>query len=306
MAAIEASGVTYRYGRIDALRDLDLQVPEGALYALLGPNGSGKTTLLQVLMGLRRPQRGSASVLGVDSTRYTVRDRMRIAYVAEGQSLPTWMTVRQLEAYLEPLYPTWDRALANDLRERFALDADRKIGALSSGGQMKAGLLAALAPRPQVLLMDEPFTGMDALVKDELVRGLLASAGSEAWTVLLCSHDIGELELLADWVGFLDDGVMQLSEPMDIVHQRFKRVEVVFPDGGRAPDVASPNDWLSVERTAGRLDFVTSRADVEVMNGELAARFPSPARVDIREATLREVFVALARRSESASRRKVA
>src|SRR5438067_5396272 len=107
--------------------------------------------------------------------------------------------------------------------------------------------------------MDEPFTGLDALVKDELVRGLLASAGSEAWTVLLCSHDIGELELLADWVGFLDDGVMQLSEPMDMVHQRFKRVEVTFGDAHIATDLATPADWLSVERTVHRLSFVTSR-----------------------------------------------
>src|SRR6185312_9022456 len=118
-------------------RDLDLVVPDGALYALLGPNGSGKTTLLQVLMGLRRPQQGRVSLLGVDSTALTVRDRAAIGYVAEGQSLPGWMRLEQLEAYLAPLYPTWDRALADHLRDRFDLDPSRTIKSLSRGQHMK-------------------------------------------------------------------------------------------------------------------------------------------------------------------------
>jgi ABC-2 type transport system ATP-binding protein len=134
MTAVEAHHVTYRYGRLEALRDLDLVIPDGALYALLGPNGSGKTTLLQVLMGLRRPQQGRVSLLGVDSTALTVRDRAAIGYVAEGQSLPGWMRLEQLEAYLAPLYPTWDATLACELRERFGLDPKRKVGTFSREG----------------------------------------------------------------------------------------------------------------------------------------------------------------------------
>jgi ABC-2 type transport system ATP-binding protein len=302
MAAIEANLVSFSYGGISALRDLDLEVPEGALYAMLGPNGSGKTTLLQILMGLRRARSGRAAVLGVDSRRLSMKDRAQIAYVAEGQSLPSWMRLEELEAYLAPLYPTWDRALANQLRDRFNLDPKRKIGAFSRGGQMKAALLCALAPRPRLLLMDEPFTGMDALVKDELVRGLLASAGSEGWTVLLCSHDIGELELLADWVGFLADGKMRLSEPLDLLYQRFKRVEVTLPSNGADVEYLAEN-WLSVEQGNGRLSFLSSRADVD---DELAQRFPPTAEVTVRAATLREIFVALARESELVQRRSAA
>lgn len=302
MAAIEANQVSFSYGGISALRDLDLDVPDGALYAMLGPNGSGKTTLLQILMGLRRARSGRAAVLGVDSRRLSMKDRAQIAYVAEGQSLPSWMRLEELEAYLAPLYPTWDRALANQLRDRFNLDPKRKIGAFSRGGQMKAALLCALAPRPRLLLMDEPFTGMDALVKDELVRGLLASAGSEGWTVLLCSHDIGELELLADWVGFLADGKMRLSEPLDLLYQRFKRVEVTLPSNGADVEYLA-EDWLSVEQGNGRLSFLSSRADVD---DELAQRFPPTAEVTVRAATLREIFVALARESELVQRRSAA
>jgi ABC-2 type transport system ATP-binding protein len=303
MTAIEADRVSFSYGGVTALRDLELAVPEGALYAMLGPNGSGKTTLLQILTGLRHADSGRAAVLGVDSRRLSTRDRARIAYVAEGQSLPSWMRLEELEGYLAPLYPTWDRDLANQLRERFNLDPKRKIAAFSRGGQMKAALLCALAPRPRVLLMDEPFTGMDALVKDELVRGLLASASSEGWTVLLCSHDIGELELLADWVGFLADGQMRLSEPLDLLYQRFKHVEVALHSGGGPADGYIGQDWLSVEQGNGRLSFLTSRADVD---SELAQRFPPGAEVTVRAATLREIFIALARESELVQRRSAA
>ena len=296
MNVVEVSGVTYKYGRVTALRDVSFAVPEGALYALLGPNGSGKTTLLQILMGLRRPHSGHASILGVETTALTPLIKSTIGYVAEGQMLPSGMRIREIESYLKPLYDTWDVALANELRERFELDPTRKVNALSRGEQVKASLLFALAPRPRLLVMDEPFTGMDALVKDELVRGLLESADSEGWTVLICSHDIGELELLADRVGFLDRGTMRLSETMDAVRERFKHVEVTMPPESTARDDRElPSDWLSVERSGQRLTFVTSEATGAPIEKVIAMRLGAVSHVEVRNATLREVFVALAR-----------
>lgn len=298
MTVLEVSAVTYRYGRHVALRGVDFTVPEGALYALLGPNGSGKTTLLQLVMGLRRPHAGRVRVMGADSTALTWRSRTSIAYVAEGQPLPDWMRLEQLEAYLAPLHPSWDPALARDLRERFELDPTRKLRALSRGERMKAALLCALAPRPRLLVMDEPFSGMDALVKDELVRGLLASAGTEGWTVLLCSHDIGELELLADYVGFLDAGTMRLSEPMEILRNRFKHVDALVPEAPK--DWSAPREWMSVERSGARMSFVMSLDTGDTAERSVAARLPGVARVDVRDATLREVFGALAARGAAA------
>ena len=296
MPAIEVDHVSYTYGRVEALHDVTFSVPEGALYALLGPNGSGKTTLLQILLGVRRVRAGSASLLGSDSRALTVAQRRRIAYVSEGLSLPRWMTLEQLEAYVAPLYPTWDRSLAMQLQGRFALDPTRRIGTLSRGERMKAAVLCALAPRPKVLLMDEPFTGMDAVVKDDLVRGLLESAGSEGWTVLIASHDIGELELLADWVGFLQGGRMRLSEPMDGIRERFKRVTII--GGGSVMDHQSVDaSWLGVERAGRRLTFLTARA-TDDRNGtaaELRRRFADADQIEIEDASLREIFVALAR-----------
>jgi ABC-2 type transport system ATP-binding protein len=292
---VDVSNLSYSFGKVAALRDVSFTVPQGALYALLGPNGSGKTTLLEILMGLRRPRGGRALLRGVPSDKLTTRDRATIGYVAEGQELPGWMRLDQLESYLRPLYDTWDRALANDLRARFELDPSRKITHLSRGERMKAALLCALAPRPSLLVMDEPFTGMDALVKDELVRGLLASSGSEGWTVLLCSHDIGELELLADWVGLLDRGQMRFSEPMEVLRERFNHVDIVLGDHAAIPE-RLPDDWMAVDRSGARLELVVSCRGQDAVRDVVGPRFPNAVRIDARPASLREIFVALTRR----------
>lgn len=293
MNAVEASNLTYRYGKVSALHDVGFSVPEGALYALLGHNGSGKTTLLQILMGLRRPEKGSVRVLGTESTKLSLGQRATIGYVAEGQKLPKWMRLEQLEAYLAPLYATWDVALAAQLRDRLDLDPRRKIATLSRGEYMKAALLCALAPRPKLLLMDEPFTGMDVMVKDDLIRGVLDTAGSEGWTVIISSHDIGELEPMADWVGIIGGGSVRVSESMDSLRERFKYVDVTLDDAA----VARVSDqWLAVERSGQRLSFLAPNADVDFERA-VAAKFPGALRLEVRDATLREIFVAVSKRS---------
>lgn len=294
MSMVEVSRLSYAYGRVQALLQLDLTIPAGALYALVGPNGSGKTTLMQVLLGLRRAQSGRAAVMGRDCATLTAADKASIGYIAEGQSLPGAMSLREAEAFLAPLYPTWDLALARDLRERFALDPDRTFKTLSRGEQMKAALLCALAPRPTLLVMDEPFTGMDALVRDDLVRGLLQSAGAEGWTVLVCSHDIAEVEMLADWVGILQKGRMRLSEPMDQMHQRFKHVEVQLADGAQV-ERPHPAHWFSVEQNGRMMSVIAETDGSDADTAALRARFAGAARLEIRNATLREVFIAVAR-----------
>lgn len=293
MAMVEAHGVTHRYRAVQALSDVDLEVPGGSVFALLGPNGAGKTTLLQILMGLRRPTEGRVALLGRSPWELGPADRAAIGYVAESQRLPKWMTIAKLEAYLAPLYPMWDEDLAADLRRRFDLDPHRRIGTLSRGEYMKTAVLCALAPRPRLVLMDEPFTGMDALVKDELVRALLESSGEDGWTVLVASHDIGELEPLADRVAILVRGRLVVSEPMDALRERFRWVEVV----GRNGAVAIPGELgaaaLSVERSGPRATFLLPEAPAD----EEAVRrwFPAAARVTVRPASLRDVFVTVAR-----------
>lgn len=293
MNAVEAEGLVYAYGRHDALHGVSLAVPEGAIYALLGPNGAGKTTLLQVLANLRHASAGRARLLGRDARALGWRDRQAIGYLAEGTKFPGWMRVRELEAYLAPLYPRWNHSLANALRARFQLDPERKVGTLSRGEQMKAALLCALAPQPKLLLLDEPFTGMDVAVKEELVRGLLESAAGESWTVLVASHDIGELEMLADHVGILVQGRMRLDEPLEHARQRFRRVTVTGDPAMLAEANRRATGWLRVERFGDHLAFVVSDASPALESAVLPALFPGARRIDVRELPLRELYLAV-------------
>ena len=302
MNAIEVDGLSYAYGRRahDALHGVQLAVPEGAIYALLGPNGAGKTTLLQLLAGLRHAPHGTARVLGRDVRALTWLDRQVIGYLAEGQALPGWMRLRELEAYVAPLYPSWDSALADTLRARFQLDPARKVGTLSRGEQMKAALLCALAPRPKLLLLDEPFTGIDVAVKDELVRGLLESAAGEGWTVLIASHDIGELEMLADHVGILVRGRMRLDEPMERARQRFRRVTVTADAATLAAWGPPGKGMLRVEQVGERLTFVAADAADDFETRRLPAMFPGARTITAQEIPLRELYLAVAGAAEGA------
>jgi ABC-2 type transport system ATP-binding protein len=205
------------------------------------------------------------------------------------------MRLAELEAYLAPLYDAWDARLARELRDRFELDPTRKIRTFSRGQRMKVALLCALAPHPRVLVMDEPFTGMDALVKDDLVRGLLASTSADGCTILLCSHDIAELELLADWVGFLDRGSLRLSEPMDRLREQFTRIDATLPGDSTIASVgALPSEWMSKEAAGRRIGFVLRAESRAVAERIVQSRLGEGAQVESRDASLREIFVALA------------
>lgn len=292
--AIQTRALSHRYGRFEALSGVDLEVPKGSLYALLGPNGAGKSTLMKILLGLLRPTSGTAHVAGRDCSSLRPADRQWLSYVAEGQDLPEWMTVAQLEGYLAPLYRRWDYDLARRLRDRFRLPLHRKLKHMSRGEKMKAALLAALAPRPEVLVMDEPFSGMDALVKDELVQGLLELVEEEEWTVFITSHDIGELEMLADWVGFLDRGRLILSEPTDVLRDRFRHVEVRMDPGPLVEIETLPPTWLSPNRSGQRVQFVTCEHGINGWEDEVRGHLLGTRTIDARPTSLREIFVALA------------
>ncbi|WP_373069963.1 ABC transporter ATP-binding protein [Gemmatimonas sp.] len=291
-SAVAVQGLSHRYGRKRVLHELDLTIPEGATYALLGANGAGKTTLLRVLAGIERAQSGSVSLFGDRVQGMTLPQRQRFTYVAEGQELPTWMRLEQMEAYCAPLYPTWDATLAADLRRRFELDATQKIGTMSRGERMKAALLCALAPRPRLLLMDEPFTGMDVAVKEELVRGLLETAGEHGWTILVSTHDIAEIEMLVDWVGFLRDGRIDVSAPWEQLRDRYRRVEFTLAPGISLPR-SRPASWLRVEQSGQRVSVFGSgiggAAIAQAMPGAMVA-------IDEHEVTLRELYLALAKK----------
>ncbi|HTZ22308.1 MAG TPA: ABC transporter ATP-binding protein [Opitutaceae bacterium] len=293
MNPIEIRQLTRRYGRLEAVHELSLDVPAGSVCALLGPNGAGKTTTLKVLLNLLPPTRGEARVLGVDSRRLSPRELQQIGYVSESQQQPDWMTVRQFLDYCRPFYPTWDQSLEKTLLARFELPPERKLKHLSRGMRVKAILLSVLAFRPKVLVLDEPFSGLDPVVREDVTSGLLETAQAGDWTVLLASHDIEEVERLADRVALLETGRVWLDETVESLLQRFRRVEVDLQEGPAQTD-ALPETWLKFERAGNRVTFVDSRYSREVTEPACRARFPEAA-VTARPMTLREIYIALAR-----------
>jgi len=304
MNIIETKNLTRRFGRTEAVHGLDLAVPAGSVFALLGPNGAGKTTTIKLLMNLLRPTAGEARVLGVDARRLGEREFAQIGYVSENQQLPLWMTVRQLLDYCRPFYPTWDRDLEKTLLAQFALPEERKLKHLSRGMLMKAALLSSLAYRPKLLVLDEPFSGLDALVREEFVRGVLEVSASGDWTVFVSSHDIDEVERLCDHVALLDHGRLQFSETTEVLQARFRRVEVTL-QGGEAKLSALPASWLGVERAGGLVRFVESRYERRATEQACRERFPEAA-VTAQPMSLREIFLVLARAGRAEGKKAAA
>jgi ABC-2 type transport system ATP-binding protein len=303
MNIIETHNLTRRFGRTEAVEGLDLAVPAGSVCALLGPNGAGKSTTIKMLMNLIVPSAGEARVMGVDSRRLGPREFAQIGYVSENQQLPVWMTVRQLLNYCRPFYPTWDLRLERELSSQLALPEDRKLSQFSRGMLMKAALLSSLAYRPKLLVLDEPFSGLDPLVRDELVKSIIEVSASGSWTVLVSSHDIEEVERMTDHVALLDSGRLRLSEPIDALEARFRRIEFDIPPGATVDESKSglPPAWLEFERSGNRISFVDSAFN-SAASERSRNQFVPVGQAIIRPMTLREIFLTLARTGWSSAK----
>jgi ABC-2 type transport system ATP-binding protein len=226
---ILTQGLNRSFGRSEAVHDVSMSIEPGSIYGFLGPNGAGKTTTINLLMNILEPSSGEAAVLGVDSRKLSPAEFARIGYVSEHQDLPAWMTVARFLRYCRAFYPTWDDALADHLLRRFDLPATTKLRSLSRGMRMKAALISAIAYRPELLVLDEPFSGLDPVVRDELVESIPGLAAETNWTVLVSSHDLAEIESVASHIGFIDQGRLRLSEDLPSLQARFREVEVTGP-----------------------------------------------------------------------------
>jgi ABC-2 type transport system ATP-binding protein len=291
-SAIRTEHLEKRFHRVEALRDLNLDVPTGAIYALVGPNGAGKTTTIKILMNIFPATSGRAEVLGTDSNKLAGRAFTSIGYVSENQHLPDWMRVGAFFAYLRPFYPTWDRDLENELVKQFQLPLDRKLAKLSRGMRMKAALASALAYRPRLIVLDEPFGGLDPLVRDEVIDGLLERA-SEA-TILVSSHDLAEIENLASHIGYLDRGCLRLSEEMTTLAERFREVELTFDQPPLSPEPL-PGTWMQVSTSASVLRFVETHFNEERTTADIRRSFGDVRNVTFTPMSLRSIFLAMAK-----------
>jgi len=290
--AIVTRTLTKRFGRSVALDSVNIEVPAGSIYALVGPNGAGKTSLIKVLMNIFGPTAGTAEIQGLDSTRLRGEAFQRIGYVSENQEMPDWMTVGELLRYYRSFYPGWDVELEAQLVSQFDLPLDRKLKHLSRGVRVKAALASSLAYRPTLLVLDEPFSGLDPLVRDELIEGLLDRA--EETTIFLSSHDLAEIESFSSHVGFLENGRLLFQEEMASLAGRFREITVTLNKPGSVPAVI-PASWLQVEASDSVVRFVESRFVPVQSQKDIASVFSGAHEVNVDPMTLRSIFLAIAK-----------
>jgi ABC-2 type transport system ATP-binding protein len=201
---IETHGLSKTYGDFGALHELDISVPEGSVFALMGSSGAGKTTAIKILLNMLSATRGKAMICGVESRAIGPTVLAQVGYVSENQSLPARLRVDDFFSYLRPCYAEWDRVLEEELRAQFRLPPERRIGDLSHGMRLKMALACALPFGPKLLILDEPLSGLDALARDEIIAGFLRQAGK--MTILVSSHELDEVERFATHVAFLHEG----------------------------------------------------------------------------------------------------
>jgi ABC-2 type transport system ATP-binding protein len=214
--------LTRRFGATTALASVSLSLPRGAVYGLVGANGAGKTTLIKHLLGLLRAQSGSVRVFGLDPVTDPVAVLSRIGYLSEENDLPGWMRVDELIRYSRAFYPAWDDGYAEQLRQAFALDPRAKIKNLSKGEKARVGLLIALAHRPELLLLDEPSSGLDPIVRRDILGAVIRTIADEGRTVLFSSHLLGEVEQVADHVTMISQGKIVLSARLDALKESLR------------------------------------------------------------------------------------
>lgn len=226
---ISVARVTRMFGTTKALDDASLVVPRGGVFGLIGGNGAGKTTLIKHVLGLLKAEMGSVRVFGLDPVRNPVEVLGRIGYLSEDRDLPNWMSVEELMGYTQAFFPAWDEKYAEELRAAFDLDPKQRIKSLSRGQRARAGLLIALAHRPDLLVLDEPSSGLDPVVRRDILSAIIRTIADEGRTVLFSSHLLDEVERVADAIAIIHEGKVLLDGPLDSIKESHRRLTLHFP-----------------------------------------------------------------------------
>jgi len=268
-SVITVSELSRRFGATQALDSVSLTVNRGLVHGLVGANGAGKTTLIKHVLGLLRAHSGSVRVFGFDPVADPVAVLSRIGYLSEEKDLPVWMRVDELIRYTQTFYPDWDDAYADELRETFGLDPATRINELSRGQRARAGLLIALAHRPQLLVLDEPSSGLDPIVRRDILGAIIRTIAGEGRTVLFSSHLLEEVEQVADHVTMINRGRIAHDSALDALKESHRSVTVRFSEPQPMPPVDAAvlhwdgggREWTAVvDRASGELrDAVAGR-----------------------------------------------
>lgn len=291
LLAIEVRNLSRTFQQKRALDDVSLRVPTGCVLGLVGENGAGKTTLIKHLLGLLRAERGQVQVFGYNPVTDPPAVLSRIGYLSENRDLPAWMRVSELINYTQAFYPTWDQGYAESLRSQFNLDPHAKIRNLSRGELAKAGLLVALSYRPALLLLDEPSSGLDPVVRREILEAIVRTVADEGRTVLFSSHLLDEVERVADRIAMMVQGRIVLQGSLDDIKESHHALTLRF-DSSQA-DAPSLNHALSVTGSGREWSVLCNGGRDEIIR-EAAAR--GAELVEERRPSLDEIFVARASR----------
>lgn len=228
-AVVEIKRLTRQFGAKRALNDISLSIPRGGVFGLIGGNGAGKTTLIKHIMGMHYAQSGSVRVFGIDPVAHPVEVLGRIGYMSEERDIPNWMRVADILQYTRTFFPAWDTTYAEELREMFDLDPKQRIRNLSRGQAARVCLLLALAHRPELLVLDEPSSGLDPVVRRDILAAIVRTIAHEGRTVIFSSHLLDEVERLADRVAMIHNGEIVLHDQLDTIKETFRRLIVRFP-----------------------------------------------------------------------------
>jgi ABC-2 type transport system ATP-binding protein len=286
---IEARDLRKRYDSVEALRGLTFSVPAGSICGFLGRNGAGKTTAIKVLLGMTRPTSGTARVFGLvpSDADAGVNIRRRTGFVSDEKELYDSMTVAEMIRFTAKFFPHWRPDLEQRYIRRFELPVEREVKALSRGTRTRLALLLALCRGADLLMLDEPTSGLDPAATEDVLQTIVTHVAAEKTTVFFSSHQITEVDQIADRVVIIDDGQAVVSGALDEVRERFRRVQLVFEQEAPETVFRCPGVERVVRR--GRVLTVLSSDGVEALVAE--ARHLNPVSVDVAPVTLKEIFL---------------
>ncbi len=284
---VSIDGLTRQFGKVTALNGVGLAVPRGSVFGLVGVNGAGKTTLLKHVLGLLRAKSGSVRVFDLDPAADPVGVLSRVGYLGEENDLPGWMRVHELLAYTAPFYSTWDEAYAQSLRESFELDPTAKVKNLSKGQRSRTGLLLALAHRPDLLVLDEPSSGLDPIARRDILEAIVRTISEEGRTVLFSSHLLHEVQRVSDHMTMLHEGKVVFSDQFDEIQASYRDLTIRYPEPqAQPPSIPSALRWQGTGHEwsvvcKGSMDEI--RTTVSQSGGQI---------VEDRTPSLEEIFIA--------------